>query len=138
MYWQWFCNKNERFTDFYYILFVYLYIRLIIRWHFFTVRSIISFKIIENEHVVYRVKDCMKKFFESLRKCAMEIINFKKKNLKLLTNEQQKSFTIAKFSYICNKKKLNMNMLKMKNIVRLKLIVIIQGNIVVLHIAYVI
>ena len=48
----------------------------------------------------------MKKFFESLRKCAMEIINFKKKNLKLLTNEQQKSFTIAKFSYICNKKKI--------------------------------
>ena len=47
-----------------------------------------SFKSIENKHIVYRGKDCMKKFCESLREHAMEIINFRKK--KFLTNEQQK------------------------------------------------
>ena len=38
-----------------------------------------SFKNIENKHDVYRGKDCMKKFCESLRDHAMKIINFKKK-----------------------------------------------------------
>ena len=38
-----------------------------------------SFKSIENKYDVYRGKDCMKKFFESLREQAMEIDNFKKK-----------------------------------------------------------
>ena len=32
--WWWFCNKIEKFTNFYYILFVYLNIWLIIRWIF--------------------------------------------------------------------------------------------------------
>ena len=40
--------------------------------------TIPSFKIIENKHDVYRGKDCMKKFRESLREHAMNIINFKK------------------------------------------------------------
>ena len=38
----------------------------------------------------------MKKFCESLREQAMEIINFKKKKMKLRTNEQQKSFENAR------------------------------------------
>ena len=38
----------------------------------------------------------MKKFCESLREQAMEIINFKKKKMKLLTNEQQKSYENSK------------------------------------------
>ena len=38
-----------------------------------------SFKSIENKHDVYRGKDCMKNFCESLRDHAMKIINFKKK-----------------------------------------------------------
>ena len=40
--------------------------------------TIPSFKNIENKHDVYRGKDCMKKFRESLREHAMNIINFKK------------------------------------------------------------
>ena len=48
-----------------------------------------SFRSIESEHAVYRGKDCMKKFCESLREHAMKIINFKKKKMKLLTKEQQ-------------------------------------------------
>ena len=51
--------------------------------------TILSFKSLESKHDVYRGKDCMKKFCESLREHAMEIINFKKKKMKLLTKEQQ-------------------------------------------------
>ena len=41
--------------------------------------SISSFKSIENKHDIYRGKDCMKKFCESLREHSMKIIDFKKK-----------------------------------------------------------
>ena len=34
----------------------------------------------------------------------MKIINFKKKKMKLLTNEQQKSYKNAKTYYICGEK----------------------------------
>ena len=74
-------------------------------------------------------------FCESLREHAMEIINFKKKEMKLLTNEHLKLCQNAKISYIC-KKNLKINMIKIKNILKLRTIVIIQGNIEVLHIAY--
>ena len=60
-----------------------------------------SFKSLENKHDVYRGKDCLKKFCRSLIGQAMEIINFKKKKIKLLTNEQQKPYEIAKICYIC-------------------------------------
>ena len=42
--------------------------------------TILSSKTIENKHDIYRDKNCMKKFFESLREHAIEIINLKKKN----------------------------------------------------------
>ena len=38
--------------------------------------AILSFKNIENKYGVYRGKDFMKKFSESLREHAVEIINF--------------------------------------------------------------
>ena len=43
----------------------------------------------------------MKNFCESLRDHAMEIINFKKKKMKLLTKEQQESHENSKTYYIC-------------------------------------
>ena len=43
----------------------------------------------------------MEKLCESLREYAMEIINFKKKNLKLLPNKQQKSYQSENICYIC-------------------------------------
>ena len=46
----------------------------------------------------------MKKFYESLRQHAMDITNFKKKKIELLTNEQQKSYGNAKMCYICQEK----------------------------------
>ena len=62
----------------------------------FSMSTISSFRSIENKHDIYRGKDCMKKFFQSLREHAMEIINFKKKEIKLLTKEQQGSYKSAK------------------------------------------
>ena len=58
----------------------------------------------ENKHNVYRDKDCMKKLCESLREHVMDIIHLKKEKMKLLTNEQQKSYEIAKLCYICREK----------------------------------
>ena len=49
--------------------------------------TISSFGNIENKYDLYRGKDCMKKFYESLGKHAMKIISFKKKKMKLLTKE---------------------------------------------------
>ena len=57
--------------------------------------------------------------------------------MKLFTKELQKSYENAKICYIC-KKKLKINICKIKNIVKLEILVIIQEDIEVLHIAYVI
>ena len=46
----------------------------------------------------------MKKFCESLTEHKMEIINFKKKKMKLLANEQQILYQNAKICYICKEK----------------------------------
>ena len=45
----------------------------------FSISTISSFRSVENNHNVYRVKDCFKKFREFLREYVMKIINFKKK-----------------------------------------------------------
>ena len=66
--------------------------------------TISLFRSIENEHDVYRGKDCMKKFCESLREQAMKIINLKNKKMKLLTKEQQESYENAKICFISKKK----------------------------------
>ena len=58
----------------------------------FSISIISSFKSIENKNDVYRDKDCMKKFYRFLRDSALKIINSKKKNMKLLTNERQNSY----------------------------------------------
>ena len=63
--------------------------------------TISSFKSLENKHDVYRGKNCLKTFHRSLMGQAMEMINFKKKKIKLLTNEQQKPYEIVKICYIC-------------------------------------
>ena len=79
----------------------------------FSMSTISSFRSIENKHDVYRGESCMKKFCEFLREQVMKIINFKKKKLKFLTEEQQESYKNAKICYIC-KKQLENNFLKDK------------------------
>ena len=46
----------------------------------------------------------MKKFYEFLKEHAIKRINFKKKKIKSLTKEQQKSYENAKICYICKEK----------------------------------
>ena len=72
----------------------------------FSISTISSFKDIENKHDVYKDKDCMKKFCESLREDAMKIMP-KRKNMKLLTSEQQESYENAKILYTCEGKHKN-------------------------------
>ena len=79
----------------------------------------------------------MKKFCKSLREDTMKINNFEKKKMKSLTNEQQESNQKTKIYSIC-KENVENKYLKHKNIVKLEIIVIIQRNIQVLCIAYVV
>ena len=79
----------------------------------------------------------MKKFCESLREHIMEIIIFLKKEMNSSTNKQQKSCQNAKI-VVFIKKNLKIDMLKIKNILKLGTIAIILGSIEVLHIAYII
>ena len=57
--------------------------------------------------------------------------------MKLLTKEQQELYENAKICYIC-KEKFEKNMWRIEKVVKLEIIVFIQGNIEVLRIAYVI
>ena len=50
-----------------------------------------TFDSMENKNNVYRGEDCMKKFCESLREHTVKIINFEKKKILPLINEQQES-----------------------------------------------
>ena len=70
----------------------------------FSMSTILPFKRIEKNHDVYRGKDFMKKFCESLREHTMKMINFRKKKMNLLTKEQQESYQNAKLCYICKEK----------------------------------
>ena len=72
----------------------------------FPMSTIRSFKSIENK--LYRGKNCMQIFFESLREHAMKIINFKKIKMNLLTKKQQESNENSK-SVIFVKKNLKIN-----------------------------
>ena len=71
--------------------------------------TISPLKSIENNHDVYKGKGYRKIFCKSFREHAMEIINLKKKKIKLLTNEQRKSYEHAKMCFIC-KENLKTNM----------------------------
>ena len=97
--------------------------------------SISSLRNIENKHDVYRGTDHMKTFCEFLREHVMKIISFKKRKMRFLTKELQKSYENAKICYIC-KEKLKYNYLKDKKYRKVRIIVIIQENMKVLLVAY--
>ena len=78
----------------------------------------------------------MKKFCKCLREYAIEIVNFKK--MKLLTKDLEESYENAKLCYICKEKFKNKYLKKKNRIVKLEIIVIIQVNIELLCIVYVV
>ena len=101
--------------------------------------KIYSFKSIENSHDVYRGKACMKTFCKLSREHAMKIINFLKNEvIKQRAGNANANDRKMQKSVIFLKEKLKMNIWKIKNIVMLKFIVVIQRNMEVLCIAYVI
>ena len=73
----------------------------------FSLPTISSFKSIENKRDVYRNKDCMKKFSESLRQHAMKIINFLKNEV--INKRADESYENSKY-VIFVKKNLKINM----------------------------
>ena len=62
--------------------------------------TVSSFKNLEKKawytSCLHSAKDCMKNFCKSRREHAIKIINFEKKKIELLTNEQQESHENAK------------------------------------------
>ena len=77
------------------------------------------------------------KFCESVTEHAMKKTNFKKKKMKLLTNEQQNSYQNPKICYIC-KGKFDDKHIADKKYIKVRDHVNIQENIEVLRIVYVI
>ena len=69
----------------------------------YSMSAIWAFDNIENNHTLYRGKNCVEKFCESLREQAKNIIEFQKKML-LLTKEELKSYQDAKICYIYGKR----------------------------------
>ena len=67
----------------------------------FSIFTVSSYKNIQNKHDVYRGENFMKKFCECLRKQVLQIINFKKKEMNLLSTQQQKSYENEKICYSC-------------------------------------
>ena len=68
----------------------------------YSMSTIWGFDHIENKNSLYRGKDCMKKFCDSLKEHA-KIIIFEKKKMLPLTKEELKSYQEAKVCYICEK-----------------------------------
>ena len=67
----------------------------------------------------------------------METINFKKKKMKLYQQKSSRNHIKIQTFVIFIEKNLIINMIKIKNIVNLGIIVIIQDNIEVLRMAYI-
>ena len=62
-----------------------------------------SFDAAKNKLDCYRGKDCMKRFCKDLREHAMKIIDYEKKEMIPLPDEENKSYEMQKGCYICKK-----------------------------------
>ena len=63
----------------------------------------------KNEQKYYRGKDCMKIFCKDLKDQAMKIINYEKKEMTPLTNEEKESYENQQICHICKKEFSNDN-----------------------------
>ena len=63
-----------------------------------------SFDKSKNKHDYYRERDCMERFSKDLINQAMKIINYEKKEIIALTNDEEKPYEKQKVCYICKKK----------------------------------
>ena len=81
----------------------------------------------KNKHYYYREINCIKKLCKKLRDRAMEIINYEKKEMIPLNDEEDKSYEKQKLCHICKK---CFVMMKMR---RVNLNHTIKSEIIVLH-----
>ena len=85
-----------------------------------------SFDKLKNEWGYYRGENCMEMFCKDLKNHAMKIINYEKKEMIQLTNEEKESYEKQQVCYICEK---NLVLIKMmNNTAKSKIIVITQEN----------
>ena len=63
-----------------------------------------SFDDTKNKSYFYREKDCIEMYCKDLKELRMDIINFKKKEMKPLTNKQIKSYEKQKVCHICKER----------------------------------
>ena len=66
--------------------------------------TIWAFHHTEHKHTLYLRKDFMKRFCSSLRTHAINIIDFEKNKMVLLTKEETKSHQDVKVCYMCGKR----------------------------------
>ena len=107
----------------------------------YSVDLVSSFDSKQDKHSYYRGRDCPKKFCEDLKKHAMNIINFKEKDMIPLTDKEIIDYKEQKLCHICKKSFVMIKMKKKNNlnyIKKLKIIVIIQKDLEELLIASVI
>ena len=62
-----------------------------------------SFNESKNEQDYYRGKDCIEIFYKDLRDQEMKIINYEKKEMISLIDEETESYEKQKVCYICEK-----------------------------------
>ena len=86
-----------------------------------------SFDKSKNQCNYYRGKDCMKIFCKDLKDQAKKIINYEKKEMIPLTDEEKKSHENQKICHICEREFSTDN--KDKKIIKSEIIVIILENI---------
>ena len=66
--------------------------------------TILNFDSVECKHDLYRVEDCMKNFYSSLKENAINIIDFEKKKMLPLKKEKLKSHQDATVCYVSGKR----------------------------------
>ena len=90
-----------------------------------------SFDSKQNNRNFYRGRDCIKKFYSDLKELGTKISNYEQKEMIPLTDKENKFYEEQKECYIYVKKSFVMIKMKKRNLnytKKLKIIVIIQGN----------
>ena len=82
----------------------------------YSLSLICLFNSTENKHYLYRGKDFVKHFWRKLKELATEIINYEKRDMISLTNEEIKFYENQKQCHICNKGFFRNKMDKFKHI----------------------
>ena len=69
----------------------------------YSLNLVTSYDSIKNTHNYYRGKDCVKKLCKDLKDQVMEIINYEKKKMIPLTDDEKRKYKKQKLCHICEK-----------------------------------